>query len=137
MTTGAFFVADDNIAQPTSSRMFAHRPHQQIVIDAVDESLDIQIQNPCVTPAPLVRHSNGFRADLPGRYPEESRSNFGSTRGLRNRLTTICAMRSATVGGLADSLRAGAPSRLGAQSGPAHAGLDCDRRYGVNGSAGG
>src|ERR1022692_4168495 len=37
-------------------------------------------------------------ADLPGRYPYESAWNFGSRIGSIARLTTVCAIRSDTVG---------------------------------------
>jgi hypothetical protein len=45
------------------------------------------------------RHiATASRADLPGRYPYESRWNTGSTRTDRCSATTVCATRSATQG---------------------------------------
>jgi hypothetical protein len=38
----------------------AHRPHQESSIDAVEEALDVEIENPVVSPAALTHHANGL-----------------------------------------------------------------------------
>jgi site-specific DNA recombinase len=43
---------------PRAIRVFADRTHQQIGIDAIEKALDIQIQNPRVTPASLPCHAD-------------------------------------------------------------------------------
>src|SRR5262249_53442700 len=56
-----------NIEQhPRAVGMFTDRPHQQMVLDAVEEGLDVQVQNPCVTPAALAGYSNRFERRFAG-----------------------------------------------------------------------
>jgi len=46
--------------------MLAHRPHQQIRIDAVEESLDVEINDPRVAPAALPRRSDRIERRFAG-----------------------------------------------------------------------
>jgi hypothetical protein len=41
---------------PWAIRVFADRAHQQLGIDLIEEALDVEIQNPRITPASLPRH---------------------------------------------------------------------------------
>ena len=45
---------------PFTVGMFPYRPHQEVMIDCIKETLDIEIKHPVVTPAPLPCHSYGF-----------------------------------------------------------------------------
>jgi len=40
--------------------MLANRPHQQLVVDVVKESLDVKIDNPVVAPTSFARHTDSF-----------------------------------------------------------------------------
>ena len=46
--------------------MLAHRPHQQIRIDAVEEGLDVEINDPRVAPAALPRRSDRIERRFAG-----------------------------------------------------------------------
>ena len=83
---------------PAAVRVGTHRPHQQRVVDAVEEGLDIEIKYPIVPPA-----TPAGRADRIERRASRAvavgvgikpRSRSGSSRAL----TTACATRSPTVG---------------------------------------
>ena len=50
------------------------------------------------TPTTLARHADRIQCRLAGRYPYESAWKCGSTSGSSISFTTICAMRSETVG---------------------------------------
>ncbi len=38
---------------PGASRVLAHRPQEQVVVDAVEETLDVDVDDPVIPPAPL------------------------------------------------------------------------------------
>jgi hypothetical protein len=46
--------------------MLAHRPHQQIRLDAVEEGLDVEIKYPGVAPAALPRHTDRIERRFAG-----------------------------------------------------------------------
>src|SRR5688572_5027098 len=78
--------------------MLAHSPHQQVRLDAIEERLDIEINDPVVTPASLPRHAYRIERRFAGTISIGILMEFRLHLGSRWRLTTICAMRSATVG---------------------------------------
>ncbi len=43
---------------PRAVRMLAHRPHQQLPIDIIEEGFDVQIEHPVVAPAAPPRHAD-------------------------------------------------------------------------------
>ena len=64
--TGAFSHLFDVEKHPRAIRVLAHRPHQQIRIDAVEEALDVEIKNPVTTPASLPRHADRIERRFAG-----------------------------------------------------------------------
>ena len=54
---------------PRAPRVLAHRPHQQRPVDAVEEGLDIKIQDPPLTPASLPCHADRIERRLAGSIP--------------------------------------------------------------------
>jgi hypothetical protein len=46
--------------------VFTDRSHQQIGVDTIEEALDVQIQNPRVTPASLPRHADRIERRFAG-----------------------------------------------------------------------
>jgi site-specific DNA recombinase len=61
---------------PRAIRMFTHRPHEQICIDAVEEGLDIKIKNPGMAPASLPRHTDRIERRFAG--PGIRRNPYGT-----------------------------------------------------------
>jgi site-specific DNA recombinase len=51
---------------PWAIRVFADRAHQQLGIDLIEEALDVEIQNPRVTPASLPRHPDRIERRFAG-----------------------------------------------------------------------
>jgi hypothetical protein len=49
--------------------VFADSAHQQLGNDLIEEALEVEIQNPRITPASLCATPTASSADLPGRYP--------------------------------------------------------------------
>ena len=43
---------------PRAVRMLAHRPHQQVPVDIIEEGFDVQIDHPVVAPAALPCHAD-------------------------------------------------------------------------------
>jgi hypothetical protein len=54
---------------PPAIRVLPYRPHQKPMIDTVKEALDIQVQDPIVSPAPLSSGSHGLDCRLAGSVP--------------------------------------------------------------------
>lgn len=46
--------------------MFPDGPQQKLVVDIVEQSLDVELQNPIVLPAPLSRHAYGIESRFTG-----------------------------------------------------------------------
>jgi hypothetical protein len=46
--------------------VLAHRPHQQLPVDIIEEGFDVQIEHPVVAPAALPRHAHGVERRLAG-----------------------------------------------------------------------
>src|SRR5665811_862172 len=44
--------------------MFPYRPHQKLMVDAVKETLDVEVKNPVVSPAPLTCNPYGLNRRL-------------------------------------------------------------------------
>ena len=51
---------------PSTGRMSTHRTHEQIGIDSVENTLDVEIMNPVITPALLPRHPNSIKRRFAG-----------------------------------------------------------------------
>jgi hypothetical protein len=54
---------------PSAIRVLPYRPHQKPMVDTVKEALDIQIQDPIVSPAPLSSGPHGLDCRLAGSVP--------------------------------------------------------------------
>ena len=66
---GRFQPSFDVEKHPRAIRVFADRTHQQIGIDSVEEALDVEIQNPRITPASLPRHADRIERRFAGPVP--------------------------------------------------------------------
>lgn len=52
--------------RPCARHMFPDGPQQKLVVDIVEQSLDVELQNPIVLPAPLSRHAYGIESRFTG-----------------------------------------------------------------------
>src|SRR5262245_33357651 len=63
---GGFQPSFDVEKHPRAIRVFADRTHQQIAVDSIEEALDVEIQNPRMTPATLPCHADRIECRLAG-----------------------------------------------------------------------
>ena len=54
---------------PRAVRVLAHRPHQQLPVDIIEEGFDVQIEHSIVAPATLPRHADCVECRLAGSIP--------------------------------------------------------------------
>lgn len=52
--------------RPCARHMFPDGPKQKLVVDIVEQSLDVELQNAIVLPAPLSRHAYGIESRFTG-----------------------------------------------------------------------
>lgn len=84
--------------RPCTRHMFPDGPQQELVIDVVEQSFDVELYNPIVLPAPLSRDAYGIESRFAGSVAIGIRQKDWVESQLNQCLTTVCATRSATVG---------------------------------------
>ena len=78
--------------------MFIHRFEQELMRNVIEQTFNIKFQNPVIRPATLPRDPDRIQCRFPWPITIRIWQKMGSTFGSKAILTTICAIRSLTLG---------------------------------------